>query len=555
MVRRFIPVIATSTLLCFRLLLPKSGPPPPAGSEAAERPCFIFADPLGTYMFSSQLLSMTRIIGLARTLNCLVLPMFLSLGPHALGWDNGTIPLDAYYSTRGAFVDFSDGEQVAQLSRAVAEARGDDTSSIAEIRLPADRTILLLHQYRNAKPLSLPCLLGSHSHGDARVTGRQQPFLCKELVVLQKWATHPGPRPSAELARFRGSLAGKLVAIPQPFMLDLECALEMAGSDEVPPRIELLKAAKWLLWNGLLSPDVGSLASAADGKAATAALLSKLATTREIPALDSPLYASYPVPNPILVAAHVRSSPNHVQFCSYRMRFPLCATNDELAARSLVDLARSTAGPNAIFLAGDKLVGIPGWGTSTVVQDAFAAIPAAERPPIFFARAFADLYRAVLSHRALNFTDHSHLVARHGAAAEKVHWEIVAIVMDQILLGCGDLLGGGLHQTYWSTFSMRSRATGQTVGRLVCLPAGSLPQRRDATVTRAELKAEEAQLSAAGVDFEMDHEYKGSHRRTLGREEWAMGCMRKGRFLPSLTFAERLDSKETCDFCGGTGRW
>ncbi|KAI9008733.1 hypothetical protein DFJ74DRAFT_711828 [Hyaloraphidium curvatum] len=533
----------------------------PEGRTAPAPPCFLFADPLGTYMVSSQVLSISRVVGLARALGCKVLPPFLSLGPHSEGdanWANGTIPLGAYFSREGgasdAFADFADASQMLVLARAVAAARGKPEPEPPP-NLRADRTALSLHQSRNERPLALPCLVGSHSLGDARVARRTQPFSCKELVVLERWATHPRPQPSPELGRFRRSLAGRLLAVPQPFMLDLDCALEAAGSAELPSRIELLRAAKWLLWNAILAPDVASLAVPGDDSRVVDAVRAKLAAAREIPPLDSPAYASYPVPSPVLVTAHVRSARNHVQFCAHRMRFPLCATDDSAAAHALADLARRVPRPTAMFLAGDKLIGVPGWGRSTEVLDALDGIPLEERPAVFSARAFGELYRAVLSHPSLAFTDHSHLLALHGTGAEQAHWAMVAIAMDQILLGCGDLLRGGLHQTYWSTFSMRSRASGQAVGAAVCLPSDYPAPRIDTAVTRAERDAEAAQLSAAGVDFSLEHEHRGTKRRTLGPEEWAMGCMRKGRFLPSLGFAERLASNETCRFCGGTGRW
>ncbi|KAI9002215.1 hypothetical protein DFJ74DRAFT_454448 [Hyaloraphidium curvatum] len=342
-------------------------------------------------------------------------------------------------------------------------------------------------------------------------------------------ADNPSARPSRELITFRREFGGGLVGVPDLVGLNVSCATEIRGSAEMPPRQELLRAAKFALWKFVLGREDPSDAERL------------LEAWGGAPPVSSLAYARYPDPAPALVTAHLRSGFNHQQYCYARMRFPLCATSDALSAQHLAPLLSGCGSQVVALLAGDTLTG------------AFV-----------YTRDLARAYLAALRHPSLNFTHHrtTTWINYYGTNAENAYYSLAAILIDQVLLACGSAVPGGAYfRTHMSTFSWRAAILGSDVLSAVCLPSGTrLPTSFDAASTAADADAELHAFAEAGVDLAAEHKAPPGNvtRRTMGPGAWHVGCTATGRFLPSLPFEDRRrgDPKGAgkCSSCGDS-RW
>ncbi|KAI9018827.1 hypothetical protein DFJ74DRAFT_708046 [Hyaloraphidium curvatum] len=545
-------LVLATLLVPLSLLNGKARPPSSVAQAPPGRRCLLFARVANpNHGLNNQLTSIFRTADVARRLGCRVLPA--NIGAHGAAALH--VPLERNFDTGEGtiFANLDDPEEAKWVARLASEAAGRQRASGIT---PPDRAAHSIDPNSNPEPLSIPCLVGLASVDDPR-TNTTQPFRCSHHLVLESWFTHPAdpsadPTSDPRAAHLWKATEGKLIGVPVPYGLNVSCAVELEVSRLLRPRGELLRAAKWLLWNLILNTRGISAEEAT-------ALLGR---TPSLPDLRSPAYAGFPGPGPapILLTAHIRGSIDHRIMCRHKMRFPLCGTTFGRATDFLVRRIREIGcghGAVRVLLAGETL-GNPAFQHregATVVRKGMAELAVGACPPRVLSTGgdLASLYPAVLFHPSLAFS-----VANEDREA---HLRISGAILDQILLACGDFLGragGGFFQTRESSFSARAWAMGAAVGAEVCLPSAFAPIELSAEMTVDEQAFEAEAIAFSGADFSRPFSARCKTRTTLRPGESANGCSSKGRFLPSLTWEERdalPDDTDICPGCFAKERW
>jgi hypothetical protein len=462
-------------------------------------------------MHSNQMLGVVRSLELAKRMGCKVLPLYLAYGPR--DYKVGHVTMEHFF-------EFPDDALIVDLKNPV------ESAWVAELAMKAgngsvkwtnnglDRNILGLHQNDN-DTLRIPCIIGKHSANDSRVYNLNKPFRCTNVRIFDETQ-------DIEL--------DGIVGVPMPFLMNVSCTFEEKGTQLVVPRMELQRAAKWILWMVIF------------GNYTLDAAIQTLASLQHFPLLNDAMYAKSTKVS--LYTAHVRTAK--WISCCRKMRFGLCGTNDTLAASSLVNATRNTS--PIMFLAGDALGGVS-WLNNTGTLVNFIRQAQTTRK-IVEASHLYGLYKLTLSHPSLNVTDYTPFIQSFGQDAENAHDEALQALMDQIILGCGELRGR-FFQTHWSTYSFRARSIGRTIGRQVCF--SQLDSRVDlqsGSQEQEEMQRLLQQERDAGVDRSILH-FKGSSNEWLPTDKTVgIGCSLKGHFLPSLNFQERLANKHVdCVHC------
>jgi hypothetical protein len=482
-----------------------------------EKRCLLFVQVhSGYWMHSNQMLAVVRSLKIAKAMGCSVLPMFLAYGPS--NYKDGHVKMEHFFEFTDPelIVDLKDSKQGAWVAD-LASRVGNGSVKWTEDGL--DRNSLGLHQNDN-DTISIPCIIGRHSANDSRVSSLTKPFKCSSVHIFRD-----------SLDDFKMDING-IIGIPMGFNMNVSCAWEEEGSGLVVPRMELQRAAKWILWTVVL------------GNVSIADATKMLGSLQHVPLLNDSMYAQSPSTSP-LYTAHVRT--DKWLSCSKKMRFALCGTNDTIAANTLINATRNVSA--ILLLAGDSLGGVSRLNNSGVLMTMLQQ-PQKTRK-IVEASHLYGLYKLILSHASLNLTDYTPFIKSFGQGAENAHDESLQALMDQILLGCGEVLGR-FYQTHWSTFSFRAHSIGRRIGRQVCLSHADL--HNDFVEIEGEMEKLLEQERDAGVDRSILH-FKGSTNEWLPTEKTAgIGCSLKGHFLGSLHFAQRLANKDVpCSYC--TAGW
>jgi hypothetical protein len=461
--------------------------------------CFLFSNVnVGYWGHSNQMLAAAKTIAVAKALGCKILPMYLSY----LGTRQGEVKMEVLFETTADMVDLSQGSRDVHLLVDLALKAGNGTVRFEKGQL--DRLALWLNPYKQEGSISIPCMVGKSTVNDVRLT-MTNPFSCSQVVVFDEYAH--------EYPEMKG-----LFGLPLPFLMDASCQAEILGAKHLPPHINLQIAAKWVLWNLILGDMTFQQAE-------------ELVPTLTLPLLQDEMYSTFPFAKPNLITAHVRV--DRLIGCSHSLSVALCGTNDSLAAETLNKVSQ----PAIYFLAGDRLA-----NSSLLSQIEFHP-----QSKVVVAPDLYPLFKLLLSN--LGMTNYSQFVSTYGDKAEEGFYDAINIVMDQILLGCGELLGT-FYKTHRSTFSNRAGVLGQTIGYKVCLPRHALKPSYSPQLSSDEVDA--LYRTALRTGLNVDGTFQ------VGNQSWKtdpiinpVGCSLKGNFLKPLHFTHRWLNKDLpCHWCG-----
>ncbi len=409
--------------------------------------------------------------------------------------------MDLLFQTDMDAADLSEGSHDVQKLIEFALKAGNGTVRFENGQL--DRRALLLNPFqpKGFSSLKIPCLVGKSSVNNVRLTTMTNPFTCSEIIVIENG-----------LVDMKG-----LFGLPLPFYLDSSCEAELFGGEHLPPQINLQRVAKWILWNVIL----GNL---------TAKQAEEMVPTLTIPLLQDEIYSKFPFGKPNLVTAHVRA--NRLTGCSHSLSVAMCGTNDTLAAETLNDVSQ----PAIFFLAGDTLA------NSSIHLELHPHSKIVLAPDLY------PLFKVLLS--KLGMTNYTQFIPTYGDQAEKGFFGAMGIVMDQILLGCGELLGT-FYKTHRSTFSNRASVIAQTIGYQVCLPRYARKPMYSPELGGTEIANLYRTALEAGVDSDGVFRYGNESSWKTDPIINPVGCSLKGSFLKPLHFTHRWQHKDLpCHWCG-----